>query len=146
MTDRTNCDGWSGNRLITEVIEARRQVPVSAATPRVTIVEAVLKSQKSGRPDDQPEIKPLVARDLVARDHVLRDALQADDGVGSQGKTPQLAVVPAEIVGGGDGTGAFHGGDCVGARNRGVNTVQIGGLNFYVADAFLPSQPILARE
>ena len=83
---------------------------------------------------------------LVAGDHVLRDALQTDLGVGGERKTPQLAVVFAKIPGRRDGGDALQGGDGVGPRNRWVRSVEIGRLNFDVADALLPSDPILARE
>lgn len=37
---------------------------------------------------------------LVARNHVLGDALQGCDGICHERQTPQLAVMPAQVVGG----------------------------------------------
>jgi hypothetical protein len=83
---------------------------------------------------------------LVAGDHVLRDALQTDDCVGGQRRTPPPAAVPAKVPGRGNGADAFHGCDGVSANDRGMCSVKISRLDFDIADAFFPSEPILARE
>ena len=83
---------------------------------------------------------------LVAGDHVLRDALQTDDCVGSQRNTPPLAVTLAKIIRRSDGGEAFHRSDGVSTRDRGVRSIEIGRLDFDIADALFSSEPIFARE
>src|SRR6266852_8918666 len=83
---------------------------------------------------------------LVAGNHVLSCALQAQDRVRDQWQTPQLAVVLAQVVGGNHGANALQGSNRIRASNRGVGSIQVGRLDFSVAHALLPGEPVLPGE
>ena len=76
----------------------------------------------------------------------MGNALQADNRIAEQGQAPQLAVVLAQIVSRYDRTDAFRGSHGVDSPHRRMRSIQVGGLNFHIADALLPGEPILPRE
>jgi len=87
-----------------------------------------------------------VGLNLVARHHVLGNALQAHDRVRDQRQTPEFVVVLAHVVRGNHGTGALHGGNGIGPTHGGMLAIQVGGLNFHVANALLAGEPVFLRK
>jgi hypothetical protein len=85
----------------------------------------LLNYRGNGRFAETEKVRDVAIRQLVAGDHVLRNALRADDCVGRQRKTPQLATVFAEIPGRGNSTDAYHRCDGVSANDRGMCSVKI---------------------
>jgi hypothetical protein len=83
---------------------------------------------------------------LVANDHVLSHTLQAEDGVRDHRQAPELAVVLAQVVGRKYGNRRFGCGHSIDAADSRVRAIQVGGLNFLVADAGLSRQPILSSK
>ena len=85
-------------------------------------------------------------RDLVANDHILSHTLQAECGVDNHGKAPELAVMLAQIIGSQYGNGRFGRSNGIGSTHGWVSAIQVGGLNFLVADASLSCQPVFTGK
>lgn len=83
---------------------------------------------------------------LIATDHILSDTLQTDRGVGDQGQAPELLVVLAEVVSREDRRRALRGSHRVGSADRRMRAIDISGLDFHVADAFLPCEPVFTSK